>query len=156
MLPLWKGLKSSGVDAMNPVTKEEFAEFEKALTEKITAQATSTHYPDLVEALVKSVTLDLSAAAIKRIKLDLDALHSTKLKEERAAAAKAKKGKAKGGSIRMDTDKVGHSWVNQDCGRTVRNTTSLFLAGYLLCQRRRTRVRRHGRLHVIQPRIKQL
>ncbi len=92
---------------MNPVTREEFAEFEKALTEKITAQATSTHYPDLVEALVKNITLDLNASAIKKIKLDLDALHSTKMKEERAASAKAKKAKAKGGSIRMDTEKVG-------------------------------------------------
>ncbi len=87
-----------------PVTKEEFEAFHKALSEKITQFASSPHYPDMVESLVKEISLDLSASTIKKIKLNLDALHSTKLKEERAA--KAKKGKSKIGSLRMENEKV--------------------------------------------------
>ncbi len=106
------GLKTEGVDAQNPVTKEEFQEFERALTEKITGQASSKHYPDLIEGLVKNISLDLNASTIKKIKLNLDALHSTKLKEEKAAKAKAAKSKKVGGSLRMDTNKVHHNKRN--------------------------------------------
>ena len=40
------GLSSgSGIDAMIPVTKEEFGKFKKAVADKVTAFKTSTHYP---------------------------------------------------------------------------------------------------------------
>ena len=46
----------------------------------------------------------VSAPALKNIKKNVEAAHTAKLKEEQAA--KAKKGKGKGASVKMGTDKV--------------------------------------------------
>ena len=46
----------------------------------------------------------MSAPALKNIKKNVEAAHTAKLKEEQAA--KAKKGKGKGASVKMGTDKV--------------------------------------------------
>ena len=43
---------------MVPVDKEDFDQFEKALNEKISMFASSEHYPDFVERLVKSLCLE--------------------------------------------------------------------------------------------------
>ena len=43
---------------MVPVDTEDFEQFEKALTEKITMFASSDHYNDFVERFVKSLCLD--------------------------------------------------------------------------------------------------
>ena len=95
------------IDGMVPVDKADFVEFEKALTDKISMFSTSAHYPDFLTGLVKSLMLDQNAATCKKVKMDAEALHATKLKEEKAAAAKAKKGKpGKSGSLRMDTSRV--------------------------------------------------
>lgn len=95
---------ASGIDSMVPVSKSEFENFQKALVEKISAFNNSDHYNDFMENLVKELCIDLNTATLKKIKMSVEALHSTKLKEEKAA--KAKKGKpSKGGSLRMDTTK---------------------------------------------------
>ena len=53
----------------------------------------------------KSMTISaVSAPALKNIKKNVEAAHTAKLKEEQAA--KAKKGKGKGASLKMGTDKV--------------------------------------------------
>lgn len=100
------GLKLGSIDNMVPVDKADFVEFEKALTDKITMFSTSTYYADFVSTLIKNLMLDQPAAVCKKVKMDAEALHATKLKEEKAVAAKAKKGKGgKSGTLRMDTNK---------------------------------------------------
>lgn len=43
---------------MNPVTKEEFEQFEKVLVEKISLYSSSEHYNDFMENLVKKLFVD--------------------------------------------------------------------------------------------------
>jgi len=97
------GIGVSQIDKMAPVTKEDFESFEKELAEKITNFSSSEFYPEFVEKLVRRLCVDLSAPALKNIKKNVEAAHTAKLKEEQAA--KAKKGKGKGASVKMGTDK---------------------------------------------------
>ena len=94
------------MDTIVPVTEEDFEQFDKALTEKISLYSASKFYPDFLESLISKLCLDLNAASLKKIKMNVEAMHSAKMKQEKAEASKAKKGKGKGGSLRMDTDKV--------------------------------------------------
>ena len=60
---------------------------------------------DGFEQPCKSLTIfTVSAPALKNIKKNVEAAHTAKLKEEQAS--KAKKGKGKGASLKMGTDKV--------------------------------------------------
>ena len=92
------GLGSSGgggvIDNMNPSTKEEFEDLSKAITDKLSNFESSEHYQDFVENLVKSLCPSLSAQTLKKCKTHVEAFHSAKLKEERAATSKSKKGKS--------------------------------------------------------------
>jgi len=97
------GLGVSHIDKMAPVTKEDFEIFEKELAEKVTSFSSSENYPEFVEKLVRRLCVDLPAPAIKNIKKNVEAAHTAKLKEEQAA--KSKKGKGKGASLKMGTDK---------------------------------------------------
>jgi len=90
------------LDAMSPVSKEEFAEFEKAISEKIADFSNSEHYSDFVENLVKSMCMTLNTITLKKIKTDVEAFHSAKLKEEKAAKGKVKP--VKKNVIKMERD----------------------------------------------------
>lgn len=90
------------LDAMSPVSKEEFEEFEKAISEKIANFSNSEHYPEFVENLVKSMCMTLNTITLKKIKTDVEAFHSAKLKEEKAA--KGGKKPAKKNVIKMERD----------------------------------------------------
>jgi len=101
------GLGSSGggggvIDNMNPSTKEEFEELSKAITDKLSNFESSEHYQDFVENLVKNLCPSLSAQTLKKCKTHVEAFHSAKLKEERAATSKSKKGKG-GPKLKMDS-----------------------------------------------------
>lgn len=97
------GLKNGGIDAMRPESKEDFANFEKALVDKISLFSHSNHYNDFIESLFKNLSLELNPPTLKKIKMNVEAIHSTKLKEEKAA--KSKKAGKKGGAIKMDLTK---------------------------------------------------
>ena len=47
----------------------------------------------------------VNTTSLKKVKLNIESLHSAKLKEEKASKSKIK-GKGKGGSVKMDLDKV--------------------------------------------------
>eukprot|EP00096_Caligus_rogercresseyi_P008875 TRINITY_DN288_c0_g1_i2.p1 TRINITY_DN288_c0_g1~~TRINITY_DN288_c0_g1_i2.p1 ORF type:complete len:236 (-),score=76.00 TRINITY_DN288_c0_g1_i2:555-1262(-) len=81
---------SSGVDAMDPVSKEDFASFDKALVEKISSYSASPQYNDFVEGFIRNLCAEMTSTTIKKIRLTMDALHSAKLKEEKAAKNKKK------------------------------------------------------------------
>jgi len=97
------GLKENKIDSLVPVTKEDFDQFGKAISEKISAFSTSEHYSDLVENITKDVCVDLNTASLKKLKLHIESLHSAKLKEEKAS--KSKKSVGKGKSVKMDLEK---------------------------------------------------
>jgi len=94
--------KEGTLDAMSPVTKEDFQEFQKAISEKIANFSNSDHYPDFVEALVKDMCMSLNTITLKKIKTGVEAFHSAKLKEEKAA--KGGKKPAKKNVIKMERD----------------------------------------------------
>ena len=96
---------STSVDKINPVSKEEFDQLEKAIVDKVSSCNSSKDqliFSDFLESLIKTLCLDLQAPALKKVKIHVEALHSTRLKEEKAKAKKTKKG----GQLRMDTTKV--------------------------------------------------
>nr|ADD38477.1 Eukaryotic translation initiation factor 3 subunit J-A [Lepeophtheirus salmonis] len=78
------------IDGMNPSTKDDFAQFEKALIEKISTFSAAPYYTDFIENFLRNLCADLSSTNLKKIKLSFDALHSAKLKEEKAAKNKKK------------------------------------------------------------------
>jgi len=100
------GLGGDGgvIDSMKPQSPSEFEDFSKALMEKFSSLESSEFYQDFAENFVKSLCTSLNVSTLKKIKGHVDAFHSAKLKEERANAAKAKKGKPVKSSLKFDTD----------------------------------------------------
>jgi len=93
----------SGLDGMLPETKEDFAEFSKALCEKIRLFNNSEHYNDLLESITKDLVIDMSVPTLKKVKIHVEGMHSTRLKEEKSKTKKpAAKGKT---SLKNDLDK---------------------------------------------------
>merc|ERR1719322_481313 len=97
------GIKENKIDGLVPVTKEDFEQFGKAISEKIQMFSTSEHYSDLIENITKEICVDLNTASLKKVKLNIESLHSAKLKEEKAL--KSGKKSVKGKSVKMDLDK---------------------------------------------------
>merc|ERR1712038_793470 len=93
-----------GIDAMNPQTKEEFEDFSKAVLDKITSLESSEHFQDFAEEFVRSLCMSLNVQTLKKCKTHVEAFHSAKLKEEKAATGKGKKGKNPLKSLKMDRD----------------------------------------------------
>merc|ERR1712165_78559 len=93
-----------GIDAMNPQTKEEFEDFSKAVLDKITSLESSEHFQDFAEEFVRSLCMSLNVQTLKKCKTHVEAFHSAKLKEEKAATGKGKKGKSPLKSLKMDRD----------------------------------------------------
>jgi len=100
------GMGSDGgvIDSMNPETQGEFEELSKAVLEKFTSLESSEFYQDFAENFVKNLCMSLTVPTLKKVKLHVEAFHSTKLKEDKATAAKAKKGKTTKSTLKFDTD----------------------------------------------------
>merc|ERR1711997_412489 len=93
-----------GLDAMNPQTKEEFEDFAKTVLDKITSLESSEHFQDFAEEFVRNLCMSLNVQTLKKCKTHVEAFHSAKLKEEKAATGKGKKGKNPLKSLKMDRD----------------------------------------------------
>jgi len=52
------GIKENKIDGLVPVTKEDFEQFGKAISEKIQMFSTSEHYSDLIENITKEICVD--------------------------------------------------------------------------------------------------
>ncbi|KAG9460736.1 hypothetical protein GDO78_019860, partial [Eleutherodactylus coqui] len=48
---------STGIDAMNPSSREDFTEFSKVLKEKITQFEKSVYYPTFLETLMRDICI---------------------------------------------------------------------------------------------------
>jgi len=104
---LMGGVAGGGViDSMNPSTKEEFDKLSEAVIDKFSSLESSENYQGFAESFVKTLCMSMTVATLKKVKGHVEAFHSTKLKEEKANAAKAKKGKPTAkASLKMDTGK---------------------------------------------------
>jgi len=101
------GVSKGGViDCMEPSTKEEFDKFSEVVLEKFSGLESSDQYQDFVENFVKNLCMSMTVPTLKKVKGHVEAFHSTKLKEDKANAARAKKGKpSTKTSLKFDTSK---------------------------------------------------
>lgn len=96
----------SGLDAFDPQSKEEFKEFAAALSWKVAQYKESTHFPQFIEDLVRSLCVNLSATDIKKVKISVENLHTEKLKIEKQNTKKTSaKAKAKA-TLRTDINDI--------------------------------------------------
>ncbi|XP_018108850.1 eukaryotic translation initiation factor 3 subunit J-like isoform X2 [Xenopus laevis] len=111
----------TGIDAMNPSTREDFTEFGKLLKEKITLYERSLYYPGFLEALVRDVSLSLEVEDLKKINNSLTVLCFEKQKQEKlqSKAKKKKKGVVPGGGLKanMKNDLADYGGMDEGYGR---------------------------------------
>ncbi|KAG8440828.1 hypothetical protein GDO86_006531 [Hymenochirus boettgeri] len=97
------GVNITGIDAMNPSTREDFTEFGKLLKEKITQYERSLFYSGFLEALVRDVCISLEIDDLKKVTNSLTVLCSEKQKQEKQnKAKKKKKGVVPGGGLKAN------------------------------------------------------
>ncbi|XP_075063618.1 eukaryotic translation initiation factor 3 subunit J [Mixophyes fleayi] len=110
----------TGIDAMNPSSREDFAEFGKLLKEKITQHEKSVHYAGFLEALLRDVCISLEVEDLKKISNSLTVLCSEKQKQEKQnKSKKKKKGGVPGGGFKanMKDDLADYGGVDEGYGR---------------------------------------
>nr|XP_023673135.1 eukaryotic translation initiation factor 3 subunit J-A-like isoform X1 [Paramormyrops kingsleyae] len=91
----------TGIDTMSPSSKDDFAEFEKLLKEKISSYEKSVHYSTFLESLFRDLCLSLEVEDLKKISNALTVLLSEKQKQEKQSKAKKKKkGVVPGGGLK--------------------------------------------------------
>lgn len=96
--------KGGVIDCMEPSTKEEFDKFSEVVLEKFSGLESSDQYQDFAENFVKNLCMSMTVPTLKKVKGHVEAFHSTKLKEDKANAARAKKGKpSTKTSLKFDT-----------------------------------------------------
>ncbi|XP_075714494.1 eukaryotic translation initiation factor 3 subunit J isoform X2 [Rhinoderma darwinii] len=110
----------TGIDAMNPSSREDFTEFGKLLKEKITQYEKSLHYPSFLETLMREICISLELDDLRKISNSLTVLCSEKLKQEKQnKAKKKKKGVVPGGGLKanMKNDLADYGGVDEGYGR---------------------------------------
>ncbi|XP_028926146.1 eukaryotic translation initiation factor 3 subunit J [Ornithorhynchus anatinus] len=91
----------SGIDAMNPISRDDFTEFGRLLKDKITQYEKSFYYPGFLEALVRDICISLEIDDLKKVTNSLTVLCSEKQKQEKQSKAKKKKkGVVPGGGLK--------------------------------------------------------
>uniref|UniRef100_A0A6I8NZQ2 Eukaryotic translation initiation factor 3 subunit J n=1 Tax=Ornithorhynchus anatinus TaxID=9258 RepID=A0A6I8NZQ2_ORNAN len=73
----------SGIDAMNPISRDDFTEFGRLLKDKITQYEKSFYYPGFLEALVRDICISLEIDDLKKVTNSLTVLCSEKQKQEK-------------------------------------------------------------------------
>ncbi|KAM3924183.1 eukaryotic translation initiation factor 3 subunit J [Leptodactylus fuscus] len=110
----------TGIDAMNPSSREDFTEFGKLLKEKITQYEKSLYYPTFLETLVRDICISLELDDLKKVSNSLTVLCSEKQKQEKQnKAKKKKKGVVPGGGLKanMKNDLADYGGVGDEYGR---------------------------------------
>ncbi|XP_069480301.1 eukaryotic translation initiation factor 3 subunit J [Ambystoma mexicanum] len=92
----------TGIDALNPSSREDFTEFARLLKEKITHYEKSLHYTSFLETLIRDVCISLEVDDLKKVSNSLTALYSEKQKQEKNKAKKKKKGVLPGGGFKAN------------------------------------------------------
>nr|CAG4652391.1 EOG090X0OQM [Triops cancriformis] len=92
--------KAGSIDHAKPQTKEEFTEFSKAIMKKVSEFQGQDQYSEFVESLIQELCLTLELDPLKKVHSAVKALLDEKAKISKAT--KAKKGKGKGATLKMD------------------------------------------------------
>eukprot|EP00911_Craspedida_sp_UC1_P000465 UC1_evm4s351 len=71
------------IEAMEPVTKSDFAKFGAAIAKKVTKYENSPLYPTFLEELVRDVTLGVKAEVVRKASSSLTRIANEKVKQER-------------------------------------------------------------------------
>ncbi|XP_077328818.1 eukaryotic translation initiation factor 3 subunit J [Lithobates pipiens] len=106
----------SGIDAMNPSSRDDFTEFGRLLKEKITQYEKSLYYPTFLEALLRDICISLEVDDLKKVSNTLSVLCSEKQKQEKQnKAKKKKKGVVPGGGLKatMKDDLLDYGGVDE-------------------------------------------
>lgn len=110
----------TGIDAMNPSTRDDFTEFGKLLKEKITQYEKSLYYPTFLETLLRDICISLELDDLKKVSNSLTVLCSEKQKQEKQnKAKKKKKGVVPGGGLKanMKKDLADYGGIDEEYGR---------------------------------------
>merc|ERR1711892_402461 len=97
--------KGGAIDNMVPDSKEDFDSFTKLVLEKFATLESNGNYQDFAENFVKNLCMTMYVPTLKKVKGHAEAYHSTKLKEQKSSAAKAKTAKPTKGTLKMDSSK---------------------------------------------------
>ncbi|XP_028678665.1 eukaryotic translation initiation factor 3 subunit J-A-like [Erpetoichthys calabaricus] len=107
----------TGIDVMNPTSKEDFTEFEKLLKEKISQFEKSIHYSSFLESLFRDLCISLEIDDLKKISNCLTVLLSEKQKQEKQnKSKKKKKGVMPGGGLKATLKDDLDDYSNYDGG----------------------------------------
>ncbi|XP_048887324.1 eukaryotic translation initiation factor 3 subunit J-B isoform X1 [Brienomyrus brachyistius] len=103
----------TGIDSMNPSSKEDFTEFGRLLKEKMSQYEKSVHYSNFLDSLFRDLCISLEVEDLKKVSNSLTVLLSEKQKQEKQnKAKKKKKGVLPGGGLKAnlkdDLDDYGH------------------------------------------------
>ncbi|XP_022902598.1 eukaryotic translation initiation factor 3 subunit J [Onthophagus taurus] len=100
----------TGIDGMDPKSKEEFQELADAIVNKVQPYTKSAEYPVFAETVVRNICATMSSLDIKKIKNTIDNLYMEKQKIEKGD--KAKKSKTKGkAKLKMDNENQFSAYV---------------------------------------------
>ncbi|XP_069678425.1 eukaryotic translation initiation factor 3 subunit J [Periplaneta americana] len=99
----------SGIDAMNPNTKEEFDELQQAISKKVQLYTKSAHFPIFAEDLIRNICANLGSQDLKKLKTTVENMFLEKSKAEKGDKAKKSKGKGKV-KLKVEGD---HALVNE-------------------------------------------
>ncbi|KRT78795.1 hypothetical protein AMK59_6661 [Oryctes borbonicus] len=102
---------NTGLDSMNPVTKEEFEEFADALSNKVQPLSKNLEFPTFAEIIVRNICASMSSGDIKKIKNTIDNLYLEKQKIEKGDKAKKSKGKGKA-KLKIDNENQYSAYVD--------------------------------------------
>lgn len=86
---------ATGIDAMNPDSKEEFDDLQEALSKKICSYNKSTHFPEFAEELIRNICANLTSYDLKKLKTTVENMFLEKTKVEKGDKLKKNKGKGK-------------------------------------------------------------
>ncbi|XP_045215835.2 eukaryotic translation initiation factor 3 subunit J-B-like [Mercenaria mercenaria] len=89
------GVDATGLDAMFPVTEEEFDKFRDALKLKISRFNSSKHYGTFIEKLMQDLIMDINIDDLKRISASTSSFFHEKQRIQKEQEKKKKK-KSKG------------------------------------------------------------
>ncbi|KAG1672758.1 Eukaryotic translation initiation factor 3 subunit J [Nymphon striatum] len=93
----------SGIESMNPTSKEEFDEFGTLLSQKISPFSNSIYYSNFLEDLFRNVCANMDSEEIKKLGSALNILSSEKMKAQKAQKGGGKK-KSKKGGVKLERD----------------------------------------------------
>ncbi|PSN46705.1 hypothetical protein C0J52_14442 [Blattella germanica] len=97
---------ATGVDAINPSSKEEFDELSAAISKKVQLYTKSPHFTEFAEDLIRNICVNLKSTDLKKLKTTVENMFLEKTKVEKGDKTKKAKGKSKA-KLRVEGENLG-------------------------------------------------